>query len=74
MLLQQQILHDIQSLTDPVVLNQLYGYVSSLKKANEQQKSNTLAVLQFLGTINNQEAAEISTCIDLEFNKIEGEW
>ena len=68
--LRTQILSDLKSLT-PDLLAQLYQFLNTLKRASHPKQH---PFLKFAGTLTDEEAAQIKSQIDEEFNRIEGEW
>lgn len=73
MTLQQNIIREIQTIEDLNALFEIQNFLQNLQKIRFQ-KPNTAAVLQFAGSISDEEAKEMKECIDSEFNNIEAEW
>lgn len=76
MTLKKQLLSKIQKINDVHVLEHLSKYVENLNKKTEHhsKESNFEAVMSMAGTIDDNEAVEMTQIINEEFNKIEGEW
>ncbi len=72
--LKNRIIRDIESLSSPHLLGQLFEFMRILRKSSRKQKSNRKAVLSLAGSINDEDALEMQSFIDQEFNSIEGEW
>lgn len=71
--LKDRIIRDIESLSNPHLLGQLFEFIRILRKNSRKQKSNRNAVLSFGGSITDEDALEMRNFIDQEFNSIEGE-
>jgi len=74
MLLREQLLHDVNSITDLQLLHQLFEYVQIIKRTVGRAASNRDAVLGFAGALPDAEATELRQSLDQEFGQIEGEW
>lgn len=72
--LKDRIIRDIESLSNPHLLGQLFEFIRMLRKNSRKQKSNRKAVLSLAGSIKDADALEMQNLIDEEFNSIEGEW
>jgi hypothetical protein len=69
---QEQILQNVKKMTDPVLLNQLHSYIRLMNRTvSVAPQGNVSAILKYLGRITDEEAQEISACIDAEFSNIE---
>lgn len=75
MTLKDKILTDLTSIKNPSLLNQIFEFMQFLNESNSvSQESNKGVVLSFAGVISDNDADEISSMINDEFNNIEGEW
>jgi hypothetical protein len=74
MILKEQIIKDVNTIADLQLLNQLFEYVQVIKRTVGKVTSNRKNVLQFAGSIDDEEAKQVRQVIDNEFNQLEGEW
>lgn len=74
MVLRERIIHDVNSIADLQLLNQLFDYMQVIKRNVGQVTPNRDAVLRFADTISDAEAAELRQSMAQEFGQIEGEW
>lgn len=80
MKIQEQLILDIQQLSPQMVI-QVYNFTEQLHKLfvlNDKHEElydfNNHPFHKFFGIVPDDEAQELRECINLEFNKIEGEW
>ena len=75
MMLRERIIEDVNSITNPQQLRQLFDYVQLLKRTSEvPATANREAVLSFAGTLSDAEAAALRQSLRQEFGQVEGEW
>lgn len=74
MSIKQLIVADIEQIDDPLLLNQLLGYLQIMKRAAAQMNSNRELLLACAGSISDETADELQKTVREEFSKIEGEW
>jgi len=74
MTIKENILKDIDSIVNPMLLNQIFDYLQILKQSDSLKISNKELLEQHAGSLSDKEATTISNVIDREFNNIEGEW
>ena len=74
MTIQEQIQRDVALISENSYLQtQLYDFLRLLK-ANMPRKKNVDDVLALAGTIDQEDAQEITQIIHEEFSKIDGDW
>ena len=71
MTLKSQINNDLNSLP-PERLAEAFHYVSLLKKNNSADEQ--FSWKKYIGILSDAEAIGLLKVVDIEFNKIEGEW
>lgn len=71
MTLKSQINNDLNSLS-PERLAEAYHYVALLKKNSSTDEQ--FSWKKYIGILSDTEAKNLMRMIDVEFNKIEGEW
>ena len=75
MMLRERIIEDVNSITNPQQLRQLFDYVQLLKRTSEvPATANREAVLSFAGTLSDAEAAALRQSLRQEFGQVGGEW
>ncbi|MCB9232422.1 MAG: hypothetical protein H6581_12205 [Bacteroidia bacterium] len=72
--IKNKIISDLKSISNLDLLNQILEFLRLAKLTGEEPKSNKNAVLSFGGIISNEEAIELRSTIDKEFNQIEVVW
>jgi hypothetical protein len=79
MTVRQQLIYDIEKL-NPFLLNQVFNFTEQLLKVFAVsnlvilQEGNLHLVLKYSGMINDDEALELTNCINEEFSNLEGVW
>ena len=74
MTIREQILLDLKEIGNPKLLYQILEFIRILKKNLMEPDGNRNKVLQFAGTISDEEAINLQQEINQEFSGIEGEW
>lgn len=67
MTLNEKIISDIQTLRNPVILSQIFEFVCLMKR-QEKVQNTPLRALRFPKYISNEEAKELQSIINQEFN------
>lgn len=70
--IKRRILSDLESISSPGLLIQIFDYLKLISLSGHKPNSNKDAVLALAGTVND--ADEVNKIIDQEFNTLEGEW
>lgn len=70
--IKRRILSDLESISSPGLLIQIFDYLKLISLNERKPNSNKDAVLALAGTVND--ADEVNKIIDQEFNTLEGEW
>jgi hypothetical protein len=73
MTLNEKIIAEIQTLHNPIMLSQIFEFVRLIKR-NEKAQNTATTASRFPQYITNEEAQELQSLINQEFNNIEGEW
>ena len=74
MTIHQKILLDLKDIQNPKLLYQILEFISILKRNVIEPEGNRQEVLQFAGTLSNEEANQMQREISETFSRIEGEW
>ncbi len=74
MTIREQIISDLNELSNQKLLYQILEFIKILKKNVTAKKGNREDVLQFAGILTDEEASAIQNDIGEEFSKIEGDW
>lgn len=83
MTIHQKILLDLKDIQNPKLLScaprfsgrdQMLEFISILKRNVLEPEGNRQEVLQFAGTLSNEEANQMQREISETFSRIEGEW
>lgn len=74
MTIHQKILLDLKDIQNPKLLYQILEFISILKRNVIEPEGNRHEVLQFAGTLSNDEANQMQKEISETFSRIEGEW
>ena len=75
MTLKDKILIDLNDIKNPSLLSQIFDFIQRVKESSHvSEGSNRDEVLKFAGEIDDDEAMEITSIINSEFNQIEGDW
>jgi hypothetical protein len=72
--LRARIIQDIGTIADKQLLSQLFSYLQLIKRVPHRLASNREAVLSFVGTLTDAEAANLCHALSQEFGQLEGEW
>ena len=72
--IKEKLIASINNIEDLHILNQLLELLKSLNISTSQPTSNINQLLAFAGTLSKEDANEMQTIINEEFNKIEGDW
>lgn len=67
MSIKQLIVADIEKIDDPLLLNQLLGYLQIMKRASAQMSPNREVFLACIGSISNETADDLQKTIREEF-------
>jgi hypothetical protein len=67
MSIKQLIVADIEKIDDPLLLNQLLGYLQIMKRASAQMSSNRGLFLSCAGSISDETADDLQKTIREEF-------
>lgn len=69
--IRNNIINDIQSFS-PEMLSKAFHFFETLK--NQKEQSNQFNWKKYIKSINDDEALNMKSIINEEFNNIEGEW
>ncbi len=72
MTVKQQLIAEIERIDNPIILVNLFEMMQLITQTPQKTKNNL--ILKFAGCFNDNDAQEMKTIINKEFNKIEGEW
>ena len=72
----EQIIERIAKSDDSQLLHEILAFLEQREKEepNRPPKGSYEALMQFAGTISDEEAEEMHDIINREFNNIKGEW
>jgi len=73
MVIKNKIIEVISSIDNPIVLNELMNYLKRIV-SKEEKNSDDKNFKNLIGVLPDDQAKEIMKNIDMEFNRIEGEW
>ncbi len=73
MTIREQILSDIKDVNNLKLLYQILAFIQILKRNVIEPKGKRDGVLQFAGTLSNEEAKELQKNISDEFSNVEGQ-
>lgn len=74
MTIKDRLLADLQDITHPWLLHQIYQFVQLVKRHEPQRQGNRAKVLALAGTLPDEEAEAIRQDVRETFDHIEGEW
>ena len=75
MTLKDKILVDLNDIENPSLLSEIFDFIQKVKEDSSAfEEGNKDKVLKFAGEINDDDAIEITSIINSEFNQIEGDW
>jgi hypothetical protein len=73
--LKNHLLTEIQLISDPMLLVQLYDMLQIARSHTLGSESLRVSpAMQFAGSLSDADADEMQQIISLEFNSIEGDW
>ncbi len=74
MTIRERLSKDINSIQNPIILNRILEFIQLVSQKNTSNQGNVNQLMEFSGSLPDEDAKEMQKIINEEFNKIEGDW
>lgn len=74
MTIKDKILSDLSEIRDQKLLHHIWEYIHLLRKQFSETRGNIQDILDYAGTLADEDAEEIKKDVDEQFKEIEGDW